>query len=72
VLGYHKAAKMAEIAQWAQMWAVTDLPGADVESVFMRPFSDIQRALDRALEVKGREAKILFLMDGSLTVPIIG
>jgi nickel-dependent lactate racemase len=72
VLGYHKAAKMAEVALWAEMWAVTDLPDADVESIFMRPFSDIQRALDRALEVKGREAKILFLMDGSLTVPIIG
>jgi hypothetical protein len=27
--------------------------------------------LDRALEVKGREAKILFLMDGTLTVPMI-
>lgn len=71
VLGYHKAAKMAEIALWAEMWAVTDLPDAEVESVFMRPFSDIQKALDRALEAKGREAKILFLMDGSLTVPMI-
>jgi nickel-dependent lactate racemase len=71
LLGYHKAAKMAEIALWAEMWAVTDLRGADVESVFMRPFSDIQTALDRALEVKGRGAKILFLMDGSLTVPMI-
>jgi nickel-dependent lactate racemase len=70
-LGYHKAAKMAEIALWAEMWAVTDLRGADVESVFMRPFSNIQGALDRALEVKGPEAKVLFLMDGSLTVPMI-
>lgn len=71
VLGYHKAAKMAEIALWAEIWAVTDLPDADIECVFARPFSDIQKALDRALEVKGREAKILFLMDGSLTVPMI-
>jgi nickel-dependent lactate racemase len=71
VLGYHKAAKMAEIALWAEMWAVTDLPDAEVESIFMRPFSDIQRALDRALDVKGREAKVLFLMDGTITVPMI-
>jgi nickel-dependent lactate racemase len=70
-LGYHKAAKMAEIALWAEMWAVTDLRDADAESVFMRPFSNIQGAIDRALEVKGRGAKILFLMDGSLTVPMI-
>jgi len=71
VLGYHKAAKMAEIAQWAEMWAVTDLPDADVESVFMRPSSDIQNTLNRALEMKGREAKVLFLMDGCITVPMI-
>jgi nickel-dependent lactate racemase len=71
VLGYHKAAKMAEIALWAEMWAVTDLPDSDVESVFMRPFSDIQKALDAALEVKGQDAKVLFLMDGSITVPMI-
>lgn len=71
VLGYHKAAKMAEIALWAEMWAVTELPDTDVEDVFMRPVSDIQKALERALEVKGREAKILFLMDGCITVPMI-
>ncbi len=62
---------MAEIAQWAEMWAVTDLPDADVENVFMQPFSDFQDAVDRALEVKGREAKVLFLMDGCITVPMI-
>ncbi len=70
-LGYHKAAKMAEIALWAEMWAVTDLGDADVESVFMRPFSNIQGAIDKALEVKGSGAKVLFLMDGSITVPMI-
>lgn len=71
VLGYHKAAKMAEIALWAEMWAITDLPDSDVQSVFMRPVSDIQTALNTALEVKGKEAKVLFLMDGSITVPMI-
>jgi nickel-dependent lactate racemase len=71
VLGYHKAAKMAEIALWAEMWAVTDLSDSEVNSVFMRPWSDIQRALDSALEKKGRDAKVLFLMDGCITVPLI-
>jgi nickel-dependent lactate racemase len=72
VLGYHKAAKMAEIALWAEMWAVTDLPESDIESVFMRPFKDLQKALDAALDAKGRDAEILFLMDGSITVPRVG
>ncbi len=71
VLGYHKAAKMAEIALWAEMWAVTDLSDADIRSVFMRPFKDLQGAVDAALETKGQGAEVLFLMDGSITVPMI-
>lgn len=71
VLGYHKAAKLAEIALWAEMWAVTDLSDDDLRSVFMRPFKDLQKAIDSALEIKGPDAKVLFLMDGSITVPML-
>jgi nickel-dependent lactate racemase len=71
VLGYHKAAKMAEIALWAEMWAVTGLPDDDVKSVFMRPFADLQGALDAAFAAKGRDARVLFLMDGCVTVPMV-
>lgn len=67
-LGYHKAAKMAEIARWAQMWAVTSLDDALLESVFIRPFHTLQEALDAAIVEKGEE-RILFLMNASLTVP---
>jgi nickel-dependent lactate racemase len=70
-LGYHKAAKMAEIALWADMWAVTDLRDDEVQAVFMRPFNDVQEAIDEALRAKGRDAKIMFLMDGSITVPML-
>jgi hypothetical protein len=38
----------------------------------MRPFHDLQKALDEALAVKGKDAKVLFLMDGSITVPLVG
>lgn len=68
-LGYHKAAKMAEIATWAEMWAVTDLEDRQMESVFMRPFHNLQEALEAALAKKGGDAKVIFLMDGSITVP---
>ncbi len=70
-LGYHKAAKMAEIALWAEMWAVTDLPDSDLETVFMRSFHDMQKAMDEALQAKGKDAKVMFLMDGSITVPML-
>lgn len=71
VLGYHKAAKMAEIGLWARMWAVTDVDPDLISGLFITPFPDLQTALDRALEEKGRDAAVLFLMDGGLTVPLL-
>jgi len=68
ILGYHKAAKMAEIARWAKMWAVTSIDPELMKSIFIRPFRSIQRALDTAITEKGRE-KILFLMAASMTIP---
>jgi nickel-dependent lactate racemase len=70
-LGYHKAAKMAEIGTWAKMWGVTDLDDKDMHAIFIKPFHDLQTALNKALEEKGKNAKIIFLMDGSITVPMI-
>lgn len=70
-LGYHKAAKMAELATWAEIWGVTGLKDSDMECAFIKPFPDVQQAIDKALERKGEKAKVLFLMDGSLTVPRI-
>lgn len=67
-LGYHKAAKMAEIARWAQMWAVTSLDNELMESIFIKPFHTLQEAIDAAIAEKGEE-RILFLMNASLSVP---
>jgi nickel-dependent lactate racemase len=69
VIGYHKAAKMAEVGLYAQTWAVTDLDPKILESIFIRPFSSLQEALDKAFEEKGKDAKALILLDGSLTIP---
>jgi len=71
VLGYHKAAKMAEVGLWAQMWAVTDVAPEVIAPLFITPFSDLQTALDQALAQKGKNASVLFLMDGGLTVPMV-
>lgn len=71
VLGYHKAAKMAEVGLWAQTWAVTDLDPQLLESIFIRPYSSLQTAVDAALAEKGKDAKVLVLLDGSLTIPCV-
>jgi len=63
VLGYHKAAKIAEIRLWAQIWGVTDIAPKLISPLFIKPFTNLQTALDQALEEKGQDASVLFLMD---------
>jgi nickel-dependent lactate racemase len=67
-LGYHKAAKMAEIMVWADVWAVTDLDKQLINSANMRPFDTVADAVKEALAQRP-DARILILMDGSVTIP---
>jgi nickel-dependent lactate racemase len=72
VLGYHKAAKMAEIGLWAEIYGVTGLPDELISSVFITPFHSLQEAVDSALtKMKGKDARVLFFMDGGMTVPLL-
>lgn len=68
-LGYHKAAKMAEISLWAQTWAVSELSDDEMRAVHLKPYHDLQKAVDDALAQKGADAKIIILPFGSMTVP---
>jgi nickel-dependent lactate racemase len=67
-LGHHKVARMAHMATWARMWAVCDLDPDVLSSLFMRPFTSLQGALDEALRTMG-PTRVLFLMDATATVP---
>jgi len=73
-LGYHKAAKMAQIGIRADMWAVTDLDDDIVKRAMLKPYSNIQTAIDDAvnkIESKGKDPKVVLMPFGSLTIPII-
>lgn len=67
-LGYHKAAKMAEIAVWAKVWAVTGLKPEILEKANIKPFSKLSDAVGEALS-DNPDAKVIILMDGSVTIP---
>lgn len=67
-LGYHKAARLAEVSTWAEIWAVAGVDDEVIETAFMRPFADAQEAVDTALEARP-EGRVWFLMDGGVTVP---
>jgi nickel-dependent lactate racemase len=67
-LGYHKAAKMAEIMVWADVWAVTGLEKELISSANMRPFGTVADAVREALN-ENPKARVLVLADGSVTIP---
>jgi nickel-dependent lactate racemase len=68
-IGDHKSVKLAELVMESEVWMVTDLPERTIEDMFFRPFPSVQDAVDAALEIKGRDAHVLFLMDAANTVP---
>ncbi|UCD14612.1 MAG: nickel-dependent lactate racemase [Thermoplasmatales archaeon] len=73
-LGYHKAAKMAQIGTRAQMWAVTDLDDEIVKKAMMKPYKNIQTALNDAVKTiraRKKQPRIVLMPFGSLTIPLI-
>jgi lactate racemase len=67
-LGFQKAAKVAEIMTYAKVCAVTELDEALLKKANIQPFRSVQDAVD-ALLARQPDAKILVMMDGSVTVP---
>jgi citrate synthase len=70
-LGNHKAAKLAELAMRAEMWAVSEADPNTLRNVFITPWPGLQEAVDAAITRQGEGARVLFLMDASVTVPCI-
>ncbi len=70
-LGQHKIAKLLNTMKRGKVWVVTDIPAEDVAAIQMERFSTVQVALDKAIKAKGKDAKLIFLPDGGMTVPQI-
>jgi nickel-dependent lactate racemase len=68
-LGYHKAAKMAEIGLNCKMLAVTKLDPEVARKAHLTPVNSLQAAIDGALRDLGPNAKVTFIMDAVITVP---
>jgi len=69
-LGFHKSVRIAEFVQNAQFWAVTEMDPEMLQSLFIRPFPDLQSAMDEALKQKSN-GKILVVPSAGTTVPIL-
>lgn len=70
-LGGHKAAGIATVLVKAQIFLVSDLKADLVERIFMRPFQEIDTALDEAFSQLGRGAEVLFMPVGGSTLPVL-
>ena len=73
-LGYHKAAKMAQVGIRAAMWMVSDLNDNIIKSAKLEPYKSIQNALDSAISLIKSQDKtphIIIMPSGSLTIPEI-
>ncbi|WP_305065034.1 nickel-dependent lactate racemase [Methanococcoides sp.] len=73
-LGFHKAARMAQIGTMAKMWAVSDLDDEILLRAKLEPQESIQKAFDKAvatIKAEGKEPYAIILPQGSLTIPLI-
>ncbi len=68
-LGYHKAAKMAEIGLKGKMFAVTTLDPDIARKAHMVPMGSVQEAVDMAIRELGPRSRVTFMMDAVITVP---
>jgi nickel-dependent lactate racemase len=68
-LGYHKAARIAELSKKSEICVVSELEDKILKDAFMRPFDSLQEAVNQSMNKKGKCAKILIVEDGGNTVP---
>lgn len=68
-LGGHKAAAIAMVLQNADIYLVSELAPDFVERLFMKPFEQVQDALEAAMEYLGDQAKVLVMPYGGSTLP---
>lgn len=70
-LGDHNAYNLMTLRNQAQIWAVTEISQKILDNGGIRKFTSLQEAIDQAIRQKKQGQCILFLMNGSISVPEI-
>lgn len=68
-LGGHKAAAIAMVLKKADIYLVSELNAETVSKVFMKPYNNIQIAINDAVKQKGKNSKIIVMPYGGSTLP---
>ncbi len=70
-LGDHNAHNLLTLRQAYSIWAVTEIADDLLANAGIERFATLQEALSGARKNAGRGAKILFLLNGARTVPVL-
>ena len=70
-LGYHKAAKFVSFMQKNKLWMVSEIENDVLEDIFIRNFSSLQEAVNEAIMLKGKDARVKLILNAGITVPQI-
>jgi len=68
--GGHKALRITQLLQRAKIFAVTGIAPALMETISIRPFSNLQNAVEEAVKLKGSDSNILLIHDAGVAVPV--
>lgn len=70
LLGHHRLTRNLKfLEQGGRIWGITDLDPSFLSRTFISPMPSLQEAVDQALDLKGKGAKINILLNASLCVP---
>ena len=70
-LGYHKAAKFVSFMQKNKLWMVSEIENDVLEDIFIQNFSSLQEAVNEAIMLKGKDARVKLILNAGITVPQI-
>lgn len=70
-LGDHNAVNLLATTKQTRVWTITEIEDRILQNAGIMTFHSLQKAIEQAITEKGSHARILFLMDGSLIVPIV-
>lgn len=70
-LGDHNASNLWNLIKMNQIWAITTVPHKYLSNARIKCFATAQEAIGQAIRHKGKNTKVLFLLNGCLTVPEI-
>jgi len=70
-LGGHKAAAIGLVLENSDIYLVSEMEPGFVESIFLKPYSAVQSALDSAFNKLGKDATVLVMPYGGSTLPIV-